>query len=535
MKAIKRLAVILAVFCAVILLFSSCAEILAQISTQNSNSQNSASTSDTDNNTTSDTTVSTTTTTTATTPENSQTNSSYNTSASTTDEGIELPEINLGGKKINIWTIPGSGDFSPQNIDDSLAQSLFQRNMIVEYTLNCTVETVSYDKNSFQSKLLNDFYSGALSTKDIITETPGNAAFSLMQTGIYQDLSSIDTLGLKEYYFSPDVNKAFIIGSSQYLISGRFSMSFYRSVFFAFYNKQLFEDFNISILDTVADGKWDLEKLNQITNLLYNDIDGDGVVGENDIFGLSINKNHAVVVSDIIGQRFIGKDGWNYYELNPFNENTISNFDKFCSIRPVFKSTNTITTFKNGKTGMTISTPRSLGNMADYNFDLGVLPLPKASVDSPDYTSTVLADAPVYGMPRLQTGKNLEDMAIFLEYFAAISDFYLTGVFYDMMLGDSENFLEFACLEAAVNKITVDPIFILIPEMSNHLKSPYFEDGPLLSTMAMLSQNIMIVIDTFNSEMRNINQKMVCNKAFYYRPFLFIPFLIKIINNPSAF
>jgi len=336
---------------------------------------------------------------------------------------------------------------------------------------------------------------------------------SLFTKGLCIDLRSVEGLNLDDQYFSPDANDAFYAGDSQYFVTGRFSFSFYRSVFFTFFNAEMFEDNNInSLYDAVFEGNWDLEMLKEISKNMYSDDNGNDLMDENDSYGLCLNKSDADLVSNLLDISFVGKNNDNLFEYklnsSQLKEKANTNLDYFRGIlsnNSVYLYQTASNPFLKGKTGITLTTYKKLGLPQNIDFEYGILPLPKFSQDEADYSGFADFSMPMFGITSKEKGNDLDEMAIFLNVYAYISDIIFHEAFYDFALGNYKNnqqLNKYSCLDLAVNNFNLDPIFFINSNMRMLLKSAYYEGSIFPSLLCAIEYSNMVMVAEYNKRFK---------------------------------
>lgn len=173
---------------------------------------------------------------------------------------------------------------------DVFNDAIFRRNSNVEKRLNVRItnQFVSGDNYAVSERLRN-----AASTGDKSFDIAANSTYStIMYTGegILRDLNDCEYLDLSAPYWSAGFNQSASIGSAQYLATGAIAITLFRYMFVNFFNINLISRVNReSLFDVAEDGRWTLDYLMQLTEDMYDDANGDGIINKGDTVGFVSN------------------------------------------------------------------------------------------------------------------------------------------------------------------------------------------------------------------------------------------------------
>ena len=380
----------------------------------------------------------------------------------TTTEGYavkdNLPEdLKFTGKTISIISRGRSWCKDEVSVEaltgDVINDAVYNRNAAVEDRLG--VKIVNYLTTD------NDNYS--------ITETirkqvqAGTDEYNLFANSVYatimytadnlfQDMSDLTYLDLEQPYWSQGFNEAASIGEAQYFATGAICLSLYRFVFATFFNKNMFDEYQVPYLyDVVNDGKWTLDYQREISQNIYNDLNGDGKKDAGDRYGFITNHNMIGVDAywSSCNLPILGKDADNFLQYAVNVERLSAAVDKINTLiwdnegayQVANKSADAeqddiCTMFAQDQSAMTTlrlihvesEDMRNMGSL------YGIVPMPKLDETQEKYYSYAHDTMTAYGIPLTVVDEELEMVGAFMEALASESYRTLTPAYYELAL-----------------------------------------------------------------------------------------------------
>jgi len=380
----------------------------------------------------------------------------------TTTEGYavkdNLPEdLKFTGKTISIISRGRSWCKDEVSVEaltgDVINDAVYNRNAAVEDRLG--VKIVNYLTTD------NDNYS--------ITETirkqvqAGTDEYNLFANSVYatimytadnlfQDMSDLTYLDLEQPYWSQGFNEAASIGEAQYFATGAICLSLYRFVFATFFNKNMFDEYQVPYLyDVVNDGKWTLDYQREISQNIYNDLNGDGKKDAGDRYGFITNHNMIGVDAywSSCDLPILGKDADNFLQYAVNVERLSAAVDKINTLiwdnegayQVANKSADAeqddiCTMFAQDQSAMT--TLRLIHveseDMRNMSSLYGIVPMPKLDETQDQYYSYAHDTMTAYGIPLTVVDEELEMVGAFMEALASESYRTLTPAYYELAL-----------------------------------------------------------------------------------------------------
>lgn len=272
--------------------------------------------------------------------------------------------------------------------------------------------------------------------------------------GMLYDLTSLYSIDLGSEYYDARYNEAFNVGGRQYLVTGKFTLSWYRYQMACFFNRNIFKDAELNYpYDDVLAQQWTAEKMMQYSAKFYQDTNQNGAYDTKDRFGLYMFVGTGSSQTDgfmnAFNLRLVEKDADGYFKMIDIDPSTwgsaIENFAGLLQGNGAWcKNDVGIDGVENkfiaGEAGFIFNcfsmTERTdvqrLGRLKE---GYGVLPLPKANSDQESYYTYITEQLLAFGIPHtLCEGDDPHDAAYFLDQFAYESYKTVSPTYEDKML-----------------------------------------------------------------------------------------------------
>lgn len=368
--------------------------------------------------------------------------------ASVTEVGIpapELPEMNYEGAEFTllngnmsewmmIYTVTAA-----EETGDSLNDAIFQRNRAVEEQFNLKLVEIN-DTNAHT--LAKKAVAAGDSNYDILLTVKANALDMVLQNYLidYAEIPHIDTTA--PWWVEGSMTSMSLDNRVFYGIS-LFDTTHYDGVRTIFFNKTLLESHDLeNPYELVNAGKWTLDKMLEMGLAVARDLDGDGVWGENDLYGY--NTWHSVggqaLMTGCGAPLSVRKDDNDMPFFDMDTEFYIERLEKVTEMLSKDGFYNTYaTTDNNGgvayfKAGNSLFYNETMGNaqkLREMTLDFGILPGPKFDEAQTSYYN---CGGNPYFMCVLTTNADLERTGMVMEALAYESLDTVKVAAYDEML-----------------------------------------------------------------------------------------------------
>lgn len=289
--------------------------------------------------------------------------------------------------------------------------AMFKRNLNLEDRLNCRIEVyerVGDTNSNFITDEITNLINGGFDTYNIMT-TAGYRMCAMAQLGHFANLLDLPFINTEKDYYSQGYNDALSVGNAQYLLTGQFSLSYYRYMIGMFFNKNLFTDAGVEYpYQTVLNGDWDFHEVAELSANFYIDLNGQGDVNVDDQFGYVMWAGSGSSLTDgymaSAGLRVVGKDGENFYVSDLSSTSNFSNaidhiLEMMYSEGSYTSSTyfDVVGKFTAGTAALTsfrlfFLEETGMKNLGDTKQGYGILPLPKSDSETQDEYYSYIQD-----------------------------------------------------------------------------------------------------------------------------------------------
>ena len=364
----------------------------------------------------------------------------------------DLPESDFGGATINFlvrsenynWYWCSREIYAEQENGEPLNDAVYKRNRYVE------------DKYSFEIKEYRSDNPAGDATKAV---KAGDSAYGVFMLGLAEEAVLAQAGYLANLYDVPHINLSrpwwdqravaqLNIGGKLYYALGDINTQDNDAIFVPFFNKKLIADYSLeNPYQLVKDGAWTLDKFNQMIIEISKDLNGDGVMGVEDLYGQLGEDLGAYMLFAGAGGAIAPNNAQNYPELAINTERTSAIIDKMLVnmgnrnltllANDYFGKYNnpwddlTRPMFKNNQ-GLFYTIGMGTGDLLrDMEIDFGVLPMPKFDAGQAEYYCPVTTStASAACIPT--TNGDLPFTGFALEAIAAESKYTVTEAYYDI-------------------------------------------------------------------------------------------------------
>lgn len=364
-------------------------------------------------------------------------------------ESDDLGEYNFGDADFKMLSpSPDSMTWANPvlNVDEmngeSLNDAIYIRNHAIE--------------ERFSVKLLEEYDSwdiGANTLRTIVSSGDQTYAFvsmldrfalTSMEEGLVVPYANIPNINLEKIYWGGEMLTYSSIGGVNYFAFGDFSLYAYDNISALLFNQNLVSQYNLeSPYELVNSGTWTMDKFETMSAVVTDDLDGDGVMTEKDVYGYLAMPKQVLPSFWIAGGTLsISKDDSDIPTLN-LNDETFVNL-----IERTFNMTwdsgvwyqNTIvadtdltleTMFMNNKGLFHDSTFNKIIRLREMDSDFGIIPYPKADESQNSYNSR-LSGALFACVPSI--ANNLDMTGVVMEALASESRKTVIPTYYEVSM-----------------------------------------------------------------------------------------------------
>ena len=364
------------------------------------------------------------------------------------DESTEypLPVKDFGNEKFTVytrWYTDGwdwnvNDIYSEENSGDTISNAVHVRNTRVEERYNIEIEQIKDGLADDATNIRTQLLSGEDEYDAIIMS--GHVMGTLGQEKLLYDLMELDSINPFAEYWNPTLTDVLTLNGKLYYAMGDLSATDNRAVRCLYFNKDLFEKYELEDpYELVKSGEWTHDKFFEMVKSANFELDGDGKMTENDIYGLLTQPSIGVNLYYSTKNQFVSKNeddllvpsfSGNVELMQGISEKIVgassymyvtNDYDKILKM------------FVEGHSLFFAEVLIKIETMRQYTVDIGILPMPKLDENQDGYCQ--FADGfclNFAGIPVTNTAP--EDAALILEALSYESQDTLTPAYYDVCL-----------------------------------------------------------------------------------------------------
>ena len=369
-----------------------------------------------------------------------------------------IPEgVQFGGEEIRILNCSYFGEElvfmnAEGEIGEIVNDGVYRRNIKVQSDLNVNFKFTDIslqNAGNFQKMVKNSVNAGS-DDYDFLIGVQYDCV-QLATANVYANLAGAPYIDLdKPWWPAKNIQEELVIGKNTlYFLGGDISLNFIRNMGCVFFNKQLysenFDNHPDEMYKLVLDGKWTIDKLDEMSKIMYKDLNGDGKFDDGDQYGSGVITNNLTDhFTYAAGVRATERDaqGVPYFVMN--NERTVSFTEK---LHNLFYNNEGVRVYVSAEETNNALIPGKFKNnellfdfgwfyiselLRDMKTDYGVIPYPKFDENQPSYLSLAHDIVPLYCVPT--TCVKTEAVCAVLESMAFESYKSLVPAYYEIAL-----------------------------------------------------------------------------------------------------
>lgn len=328
----------------------------------------------------------------------------------TTAEGEQLGvplTADFGGEEFNILS---SGNIACNDFDYeeestlALDNAQYKRKRLVEQNYNVVINEEVKVSNSTGSGYGFMQISNAVNSGECVYDLALVAGYDvsvLAYNNYLYDMNSIDDIDLTKSWWDQKANESLSVQGVMFFTVGEITVADNNSAFVIMFNKDLIRDYELeSPYDLVYNGAWTMEKFASMCKTVTEDLNQDGMMGDDDRFGLLVWDDSIVGIVNAAGERCCTVNEQGVIELTLYNETTLRAVDTYLAIT---NDTQYAYTYQRHGSGSAYEQTLWSGNhglfwttymgiipkFREMESDFGLLPYPKLTAAQDSYYSTV--------------------------------------------------------------------------------------------------------------------------------------------------
>lgn len=356
----------------------------------------------------------------------------------------EMEQKDYGGREFRISVNEKYTDemWVEEETGEVTNDAVYNRNLVVEDYFNVKITPIissSSDNNAQVNEITQSLMAGddVYDLTAVYTYLAGGPALE----GLNHSWDKIPGVDFSREWWIQSANEAFTINGKQYVAVGDLSITTLLLSYAVFFNQRLAEDYQFpDLYQTVLDGDWTIDMLISLSKDLYQDLNNDGKVDENDAFGFAAdNVTNLDAYTAAFDIPLTTKDENGYPTACVDLERLQTAVEKVYSLyydTPSYIDTGSgkeITVFASGNTAfLTTWINNSFSTLRDMKDDYGILPYPKFDENQDKYYSNSMDNYSLLSVPKTVT--DLEFVGTITEALTRESHYSVVPAYYDVAL-----------------------------------------------------------------------------------------------------
>jgi len=203
-----------------------------------------------------------------------------------------LPEISFEGAAYRALTKEYCRDeFAVDELTgESINDAIYERNNVVEERFNVKIETIISPDGSMYGQV-NDIKNRVIAQDDSfdIAGTYVMTAGAAITSGYLLDWNDMPYNDFSQPWWLSDINKNFSVNNRLYTVAGEMCSTLLELTYCVFFNRTQGDRYGLTdtVIQTVQDGKWTIDYLNELISNIYEDTNGDGERDMDDFYGFT--------------------------------------------------------------------------------------------------------------------------------------------------------------------------------------------------------------------------------------------------------
>jgi hypothetical protein len=326
---------------------------------------------------------------------------------------------------------------------EPINDAVYRRNLKVSERFGVNIKSILYDEPDFDQPFKKSIMAG--------DDTFQLAAMHIIQSGVYAtegllaDWNIIPNIDITKPWWNQTVAKNTQIGGRLFLEQNDIpTYTVICNNHIMFFNKKVADELEIpNLYETVRQGKWTIDLLTQYAKLGTKDLNGDGIMGEDDRWGFlaSTGSTSTFLAGSDQPIMAVNSDGIPELALNtPKMISIVEKVYDLCVasgdtyMKPIDRENDFCMMFGDGKSLFYNGYINNCALLRDMEDAFGILPIPKFDEKQSGYYTQIQGNSDTVGIPRSLPEADYEFVGTIVEALAAESYKMVRPVIYETTL-----------------------------------------------------------------------------------------------------
>lgn len=419
----------------------------------------------------------------------------------TTEIRDDLGEYDFEGATFDMYTRHTNMFYPSMEVEEStgdvLSDAVYNRNRLLEERFHFVFQETAYTNTQEGNDAPRKLLAAGDDTYEIMVGRYLNM-FNYAAEGMLLPTTALPNIDMTKPYWDAEMYENLSICGKHFFATGSFNLSSYDFTHALLFNKDMVKDHDLGDLYTIVqEGTWTFDRFQTMCETVLQDVDGDGVMGEDDIYGYTA-RSSAVMPAFWVGGDVqpVTRD-----ETDALQFTALANEKFFDICNKVFA----MTWNNNGWNACYASMNNAEGDvkpaecfrkngalfldaklyeitsLRDSDVDFGIIPYPKYDITQKNYLSR-MEGCELFGVPLTNTA--LEMTSTILEAMASESRLTVVPAYYEIMLKNkvSRDVESAAMLDLIMENLVFDA--------GDTLLGTEFRDGTMLECFYKNQQDV---------------------------------------------
>ncbi len=315
-----------------------------------------------------------------------------------TPHAVPVDALDFGGEELNQAAFNWQGYkyyfFAAEENGDVMNDALYNRSRAVEEALNIKIVTEMYGENCGEYvTAIKPIILAGDDVYDLMFNHCIDGISTYASEGYLYNLDNLPNVDMTAEWWNREQMDVLRLGGNTYYAVNDMMIP---CPYVIFFNREMVANFDMeNPYQLVYDGKWTLDKFEEMARTAVSDINGDGKMDENDSWGITAQEvSKYISFMTGAGQYITDRDADGYVQLALKTEKTQSIMERFESLTldnviymPPSMDRSDMLTLDTGRLMFQLDAISDAELLREYSVDFGFLPYPKYDEAQADYIS----------------------------------------------------------------------------------------------------------------------------------------------------
>jgi len=311
---------------------------------------------------------------------------------------VPVDTLDFGGEELNLTAFTWQGYryyfFSEEENGDVMNDALYARRMAVEEALNIKIVTEMYGESCGDFvRALKPIILAGDDVYDMMFNHCIDGISTYASEGYLYNLDTLPYIDIKADWWNKEQMDVLRLGENTYYAVNDMMIP---CPYVIFFNKEMVENQDMeNPYQLVYDGRWTLDKFEEMARAAVADVNGDGKMDVNDSYGMVANEmSKYISFMTGAGQFLTTRDADGRVQLDVNTEKTQALMELFADLAkndvyydPPTDQYSDLLTIDTGRMMFQLQDIAYAENMREFTVDFGFLPYPKYDENQEDYIS----------------------------------------------------------------------------------------------------------------------------------------------------